>query len=637
MSSLLTKIARMENLLFQPPKEVERVELSIESDWQTWLQSVGPRTFTRPFAPFHHELWDWYWRVTEKRRRGESLTEEEMVFLALWFRGAGKSSMVEWCCLAEGALAGEGYVLYVSGTQSLAEEHVSAIRERLESEEVSLYYPHLANPKVGRHGNQFGWRQDFLTTSGGWAVRPVGLDVGVRGGKTGDMRPTLIVIDDCDEISDSPHVVQKKLDVISRSILPAGTKDTVILFAQNLIHRNSVANLVYTRKTDVLARRITSGPFKAFDDPVIEKQGERNVIISGTPTWPDIDMVAVQKFLDDSGLDAFLAEYQHDFAASEQGRVIPEYDESLHVITWSSFARMFGSRYVPAHWNVMVGHDVGFTEGHLSAWTWIATSAANTRLPGKLFRYRGLTFKEPLVDDMAIEVKRIMGPDPTVGKEHDEAAQIKGWYMSHEAKSERDTYRIKYKMPFAPCDPRKTAGIAQWRHFLRVDKRQPHPFKEDTRAEDGTWTLGSPSWFDVVADDQLETPRDDRGLKIHREQTLAWRWKPTPISDAGMSRDEPVKAFEDTCDATRVILATGSFGPLQQPKTAVEKREDSLPDHLKEITIKELPIEEQHQVMITRDLLVRIHDEQKKKQKEQRRAGLPSIPRMPKLPRPPGR
>ncbi len=552
--------------------------------WSDWLRSCGPRTFTGEFASFHVEFWDWNWRLLLAAKRGETISDEDQAFLALWFRGAGKSSHVEWAAIAEGAILGAGYVLYVSGTQALAEGHVAAIRERLESEEIAERYPHLASPQIGRHGNQFGWRQNFLRTSGGWAIRPVGLDVGVRGGRVGDMRPSLIIFDDVDDHADSPATVEKKEDVISRSILPAGTGSTRLFFAQNLIHRNSVANRIYTRKSGLLARRIVSGPFQAFEGLEIETrqtgEGPREVITAGTPTWSAIDLKACQNFLDNSGRPAFLAEYQHDFAATEQGRVLPEYREDLHVITWSQFERVYGSRFIPQHWEKEIGHDVGYTKGHLSAWVWIATSSINSGLPGLRFRYRGRTFVSTLLDDQAEEVTRLMKDGP---HGYDEAATVQRWVMSHEALSERATYNVKFNLPFMACKFGKTAGLAQWRHYLRADRTKAHPFHEDAKGEDGLYRLGCPSWFDVVDDDQLLEPRDDAGLKLFREQAISWKWKPTPLTDSGMTKDEPVKADEDTADATRMI--TSLWGPQETPLTEKEKPEMALPKGLREEVI----------------------------------------------------
>ena len=565
---------------------------AIERDWRTWLRAVGPNTFTSSFASFHSEFWTWFWRLIAKRRAGQRISDEEQVFLAIWARGMGKSANVEWAAIAEGALIGNGYVLYVSGTQNLADGHVQSIRERLESDEITSYYPHLGQPKVGKHGNQYGWRQDFLITSGGWAIRPIGLDVGVRGGRVGDLRPTLIIFDDVDDHSDSPVVVQNKLETIARSIIPAGTPNTVILGAQNLIHRNSVFNQIVTRKTSLLSRRIVSGPFPAYTDVEIEHQqtddGPRDVIVGGTPTRDVYDEIACQKFLDDTTLEAFYAEYQHDFTASEQDRVIPFYDESLHVITWSQFESVFGARRIPSHWLCEVGHDVGFTKGHLSAWTWIATSAQNSRLPGLRFRYRGLTFTGIGIDEQAEQVKRAMWKGENVQR----------WRMSHEALSERLAYQAKHSFPFQPCNSAKTAGIQQWNHYLRVDRSKPHPFYQDTETESG-YKLGCPAWFDVVDDDLLIAPRDDRGLATHRRQTVSWRYRPDILGVGGMSKNEPMKADDDTCDSTRMI--TSNWGPSALPLTEDEELERNLPKSLRRESLASLPAGTSDYAMLQRN------------------------------------
>jgi hypothetical protein len=552
--------------------------------WPDWLRTYAPQTFTGSFASFHCEFWDWYWSICAKRLAREPLGDEESVFLAIWSRGAGKSSNVEWAAILEGALFGSGYVLYVSGTQALADSHVASIRERIESERVARDYPHISNPKIGKFGNQYGWSQSVLITVGGWAIRPIGLDVGVRGGRIGETRPTLIILDDVDDFSDSPAVVEKKLAAITRSIIPAGGRGTVILGAQNLIHRNSVFNRIVTRKTGALNRRIVSGPFPAFDglqiDHVSTSSGPRDVITAGVPTWEDIDLEACQKFLDDSGREAFLAEYQHDFSLIEEGRVIPEYDEALHVITWSQFADRYGCRFIPQHWPREVGLDVGFTEEHLSAWTWIATSAENSGLPGLRFRYRGMTFVAPLVDDMAEAAKRAMAPDSAARRYFNETPLVQGWRMSHEQKGARDTLLVKHGLPFIAGKFGKTDGVDQWRHYLRVDKRQPHPFRQDAKGPDGLYRLGRPGMFDVVADDQLTAPRDDAGLKTHREQLLAWRWRPARMTESGLLAEQPVKANEDTVDSTRFI--TSAWGPNPTPLTLEERIEQRLPAELRQ-------------------------------------------------------
>jgi len=372
-----------------------------------------------------------------------------------------------------------------------------------------------------------------------------------------------------------------------------------------------IINQIRTRRVHVLADRQESGPYKAFDGLEMELQqtdkGPKYFITAGTPTWKGIDLTECQQFLWDSGPEAFLAEYQHDFSAAEQGRVIKEYDEKLHVIRWSDFERVFGVRYIPSHWNCEIGLDVGFSKTHLSVATWVATGAMNSKLPGARFRYRGKSWVEPLVDEIAEDIIAVMLPDKAIGKKHNERFQLRRWVMSAEAKSERKTCQQKHQLPFLACDDDKQAGISQWRHYLRVDRTRPHPFHPDKQIEteitiDGKrvkglyWELGCPAWFDVVDDDQFVAPRDDRGLALHRQETLDWEWKPTPLTDTGMVNEAPVKAGDDSTDSTRMI--TAGWGPVASPLTDKEEIEEAMPDELRLSTVASAPLTEDERVAV---------------------------------------
>jgi hypothetical protein len=91
--------------------------------------------------------------------------------------------------------------------------------------------------------------------------------------------------------------------------------------------------------------------------------------------------------------------------------------------------------------------------------------------------------------------------------------------------------------------------------------------------------MGRVGLYFVVADDQLIGPRNDAGLKLHREQIAEWRWRPTPLSESGMAKDEPIKAFEDTVDSLRFI--TAEWGPEVTPKTEAERLDELLPKNVR--------------------------------------------------------
>lgn len=546
-------------------------QIEEEDGWRVYLRRIAARTFTSDFFIGHEEFWNWYWRLLKLRMSGEPLSEEILTFIAAWFRSGGKSSNIEWACITEGAMGLPGYVLYVSKTQESAKSHVSDIRKRLESEAVSRYFPDLAEPEMGKHGNRWGWNQEFLITKGGWAIRPIGLDQAVRGLKSADLRPTMIVFDDIDDFDVSPAQVESNLKKIARSILPAGTTNTIHLVAQNLITEHSAVNQIVTGKTDVLSEHIAS-VYPAFDpdtlvvEKTIEDDGRSSYeITSCEPVWSEIDSDAARRYLNKVGLEAFYAEYQHDFSYDTTDRVIPEYDDEIHVITWSQFREHYGTHlFVPDDWQIGVGLDIGYTKSHLSAWSWIGVSAENAYIPNSFFRYRGMTFVGKSITEQAIKVKeaiRYVGEDNRFVEEDYSVSRI-----SHEKSGETLILNDEYEFNFSPAKFKKEDGIPQWRNLLRVDRRQPHPFHKDEllteeqclkqRVPLGYYRLGRPNFFDVVADDERHFPTTDAGLAIHRAQVMNWKRKKVKLATSGFQAADPMKFEDDACFPAGTLITT---------------------------------------------------------------------------------
>lgn len=546
--------------------------------YEAWLKAMGPHSFTGDFSGFHKDIWDWYWPITEKQRNGKKMDLEDLTYFAIWGRGLGKSTMAEWIAICEGCLIGKGFVLYVCGTAEQAESHVEAIRERIENEgALSQSYLGMKKPEVGEHKTNkkgkakgYGWRQDYLMTDNGWAVRPVGLDKAIRGWKRGDSRVSLIILDDIDDDDDSPEMIMKKERRIAKKILPMGTARTKVVFAQNLIHSNSVLNRMHTRQTDILALRKGDVAIKSFESIEIER-GTRNVIVGGTPTWPHIDMAECQSYLDRSGYEGFMAEYMHDFAGEQHDRVLPEYDDRilrLHVITWSQYEALYGYRRIPSDWPCDLGLDLGYTTGHQSAWTFLTKVPEWLPLGGSIMRYRGRTFTGTGLDQQSVAVKRDMWPEEIIQRQ----------LRSHEKLGEQITLNTMHGWHFGACESGKWAGVPQWRHYLVCDQKHPHPFHRDEKNPDGLWKLGCPSWFDIVDDDQFIQPRDDRGLKTHRDQAFKWKARKNEDTKSGITVEQPMKKDEDSCDSTRMVTAGTSFGPSGPKATMAQKVAAVIPE-----------------------------------------------------------
>jgi hypothetical protein len=623
--------------------------------FEATLRTLGPRTFTKPFSFFHRDLWTWYWAVRLKILRGETLTPAELAFLAIWFRGGGKSSNVEWCCILEGGLVGDGFVMYVCDTEKQARKHVQSIRDRLDSPEIAYYYPGLANPRVDKHGYQVGWRQDYLATASGWGIIPVGLDQDIRGGRQRDMRFTMIVLDDIDSHEDSPAAVEKKLDLISRSILPAGTSDTLVLFPQNLIHENSVLNQILTRRSDVLSERIVSGPVKAFDELELELDdtaaGRKWTIKHACPTWPGLDLEDARKYLGKFGRKAFLAEYQHEFSQDQEGKVLKNYRDAVHVIRRSDFACIYGSKDIPDRWFKYAFHDWSKTKSqyHANVAGKVTVASQNEPLSGRIFLFDLMSFDAGTqADDVALRFLKSLAPmvvtesgvsrwddlvratmsragleqfavdttqlleerrkvlariipryvQPLLSKQN-----FRTMRMSHEAKTERDIYRNVYGLPFQPFNPGEAGGIEWLNHYMQIDRSRPHPFLEDTLQPDGTYALGDTWLFIIVEDEEYPypeaaTPDALHGSDLARYQFTHWRMRAPKLTEAGMMEYGPMKLNDDFGNGLMMLFADNCVQAA--PLTEEEQQEVRLPTALHAKSIPQLPAEEQGQAIHAR-------------------------------------
>lgn len=636
-----------QSITLQPPsiKTTQARELEAKG-YEAWLKTLGARTFSRPFAFFHHEFWGWYWPVRQRLLRGETLTPEEMAMLLMWGRGMGKSSHVEWACIAEGAL-GEGvtdepgFVGYVCDTESLAKGHIQSIRNRLDSPEIALYYPGLSNPRVDRHGYQTAWRQDFLATSSHWGIIPIGLEEGVRGGRLFDLRFTMFVFDDIDNRKDSAAGVEKKQKIIAHEILPAGTADTLKLVPQNLIHENGFVNQTYTRRSDILSERKESGPYPAFNDLELELDetvsGRKWKIKSATPTWPSIDLRAASVFLADSGRAAFLAEYQHDFESNKEGRVLRNYDDSLMVIPRSLFAKVFGTFKIPANWTKRVFHDWSRTKSayHANIAGKLTVSNQNTKLPGKLFLFDLMSFEaRTQADDVGKRLLESITPlVPKTDKSWSELIESSlsradlevyvsdttrllearrdvlahvipplvtpvlmdnhytSFVGSHDQNNDAlSVYRRVYGLPFAPVNPGESGGLEWIDHFMLVDKKTQHPFFEDELLEDGTWKLGCPGMFILVDDDkypypQVSTPDALHDSDLCRYQFNNWRMRPAKLTESGMMEYGQMKMNDDFGQGLQMAMVDGP--PQPTPLTYAEQVNEVIPPDKRLEALKE--------------------------------------------------
>lgn len=284
-------------------------------DWRVAVPAMFPRMCKVAFAPHHADLWDWVWALEPGVRPDPKVV--------IWSRGHSKSGIAEMACAMVGHRRVRKYVLYVSGKQAKADDHVQNIGNMLESDEISKIDLELSSRNVNKYGSSKGWRHNRLTTEAGFKIDAVGLDSDIRGARLDEDRPDLVIFDDVDGLTDSPATIEQKIQRISRDLIPTGAPDVAYLFVQNIIHSQSVAARLAKQpgapRIDMLALRTISGPIPAVHGlrtkEVHDEERDiiRNVIVEGEASWPEgWPLEACQSMIDDEGLTAFLAECQHE-------------------------------------------------------------------------------------------------------------------------------------------------------------------------------------------------------------------------------------------------------------------------------------------------------------------------------------
>ncbi len=299
--------------------------------WRSWLPRMFPQFFRADFGVHHTRFWDWVWDMSPETRPPP--------FIGIWPRGGAKSTSAEAAVAAVGARRTRSFILYVSATQHQAIQHVESIATMLESQQVQDYDYSLSTRLENQYGHSRGWGKGMIRTASGLNVVAYGLDKGVRGIRMDQFRPDMIVLDDIDETHDTPEGTQKKIDTITRSILPAGADHVAVLAIQNLVLSDGVfarlANIA-AEPADFLMDRIVSGPVPAVIDPVYEDTltDDRKVrIVEGTPTWSGMDLDACQRAIQTEGFTAFRVERQHE---------VRERGDKIHDPIWWADGR---SRY----------------------------------------------------------------------------------------------------------------------------------------------------------------------------------------------------------------------------------------------------------------------------------------------------
>lgn len=341
-----------------PTTETSSKPKSLTSDIEEWLAHNFNSESESPNGNRHNRLYRWFESL---QPGGDPPTPR----IEIWPRGGGKSTTCERgvCRIGTKSILPRNFVLYVCATQEQADAHVQAIATMLEEMGVDR--------KLNKHGNSRGWRRNQLRTATGFNVAALGLDTASRGIKFDEFRPDLIIFDDIDSEEDTPKTVAKKIQRITKKIIPAGASNKAILFVQNLIHEDSIVNQLYEGRARFLHNRDIPEPEVAVEGlQVAQEKNEsgRTVykIIAGEPTWQGQDLRACEQQINDQGYEEFLRESQHEIEATD-GYVFN--DKAVQYCQSSEVPE--GLKFIRA-WDFASTHGGGdYTVGVLGAVLWV--------------------------------------------------------------------------------------------------------------------------------------------------------------------------------------------------------------------------------------------------------------------------
>lgn len=479
----------------------------VETTSEGWLRHYFPTAITAPFTRAHREFWEWVDSLEAGQRQGP--------FVAAWPRGYGKSTSAELAVARVAAKRTRFYVLYVSGTQSLADMHVENVGEHLLSPEFARDYPEVADREVNRFGSSLGWRHNRLHTRSGFVVDAAGLDSRIRGKLVGDRRPDLIILDDIDDESDGPIAAASKLNRLLRAILPSRDMQAgAVLAVQNLIYRGSIFDQIVNG--DLLPERHLSGPYPALQGMVLRRDHANEPIGVedwGTPTWEGLDVDACKALVNEIGLEAFLAECQHDLAV-QSDRVLPGFDPVIH--RWPH-------EWMPDYHAVLGGLDAG-SEGE--------TAHFSAGLIGVVFRFPD--------DDLETERVLLVGEFKERGQGIAERQET--WMLAQEMLWNRADWRedgsqfegIQYRAKRFSIVPSQKGQGVEGEQIKLIAKllRQTDPSRVLDHGRPLCYYLSNLTAFEAEA--------------------LRWRRKP-PTTPDGEGRREPVRINDDLMACWRYL------------------------------------------------------------------------------------
>jgi hypothetical protein len=568
--------------------------------WREGYEALFGKTFVDGLAPHHAEAVEWHWESRLTFLDGKNPKYD--AYFPIWSRGHNKSGVARRIAVADGILSFQAkapaYILYLSRNKEMALKHAKSVETILQSKRVKAICPEISEVQRNDQKKSKGWTASFIYTKANVIFHFAGLDEGLAGGNIEtnveetadddtfrpDVRVTLFVPDDIDGREDSSVIAEGRFKTLTNEVLPMGQENSLVFFAQNLISRYSVMYRIYKQQARVLTGRKPTRPIKAVLDLVTTTKTVDDIVqdtyVSGVPTWPVWDAARVQREINRYGLPAFLRECQHEVEQDRTGLVLQNYDDSVHVISYSMHEAVFGTRDIPRRRYKYVFHDWARTKTkyHACVAGIVTVSGQNERLPGCVFLFHPMSFPAATApEDVAVRLLSAITPSVTSGGrtftwkelvkttlqktnveymggstteliEHrrtllarvipDKVSPVLSAqnYQLFRGSAEQSktgvlsVYQRVFGLPFKPSNPGADGGVDDINLLQKVDYNEPHAFIPDKK--------GFTNFFVVTDDDKSNGPLyvTEEGVEVYPPAPYNEALVPDDLHDADLFR-----------------------------------------------------------------------------------------------------
>jgi len=336
---------------------------------------------------------------------------------------------------------------------------------------------------------------------------------------------------------------------------------------------------IYKNQLKVLTNRRPSKPIPAIEGLEIEYRTiggiSKPFIVNGAATWKQgMPIEACEEELQRIGEVAFLVECQHEVERDKEGLVHKKYDDSVHPVSYSQFAAVYGSRDAWKEWYKVPFSDWARTKTkfHANVAGYIAISSANTKHGGFTFCVPLSFEKDTDPTDVAVRLLDTLTPyidskSNTTWKElindvwrrvnaHDyfdsvserleyvksysariipqhsrkvlNRFNVKTGANSHSEDTVRNLFNIGFGFSFVASNPGNNDALEDIDEVMRVDYELPHIFDHEQK--------GYTRWYVLCKDDTTQKPKTINGIAVYPPAPYPEALSPDELHDDDLFR-----------------------------------------------------------------------------------------------------